>query len=136
LGKTRILDALADAALKAQRTVLRTTAADMLEDLQGSLAEGAYRRTFRRYTKPAVVYLDEFGYAPFDTKATNHLFRVVAARHEAKAPILLATNTGFKHCKRYIPGEAQSVATVDRNIDRATILRFSGKSFRKPQDEH
>lgn len=136
LGKTRVLDALADAVLKSLRTVLRTTAAEMLEDLQGSLAEGAYRRTFRRYVKPAVLYLDEFGYAPFDTKATNHLFRVVAARHEAKAPILLAANTGFKHWKTFFPSEAQSVATVDRLIDRATILRFSGKSFRKPQDEH
>jgi len=136
LGKTRVLEALAEAALHAKRTVLRTTAAEMLEDLQGSIAEGAYRRTFRRYTKPAVLYLEEFGYAPFDTKATNHLFRIVAARHEAKASLLLAANTGFKHWKTFFPSEAQSVATVDRLIDRATILRFSGKSFRKPQDEH
>ena len=26
------------------------------------------------------------------------------------------------------------MATVDRLIDRATILRFTGKSFRKPKD--
>jgi DNA replication protein DnaC len=134
LGKTRVLDALAEAALKTRRAVFRTTAAEMLEDLQGSLAEGSYRRTFRRYTKPAVLYLDEFGYAPFDTKATNHLFRVVAARHEARAPLLLAANTGFKNWKTFFPSEAQAVATVDRLIDRATILRFTGKSFRKPQD--
>lgn len=134
LGKTRVLDAFAEAALKTRRTVFRTTAAEMLEDLQGSLADGTYRRTFRRYTKPAVLYLDEFGYAPFDTKATNHLFRVVAARHEAKASLLLAANTGFKNWKTFFPSEAQAVATVDRLIDRATILRFTGKSFRKPQD--
>jgi len=136
LGKTRVLDALAEAALKAEVTVLRTTAAEMLDDLQGSLADGSHQRTVRRYMKPAVLYLDEFGYAPFDAKATNHIFRIVAARHIFKLPILLAANTGFKHWQKFFPSEAQSVATVDRLIDRATILRFSGKSFRKPQDIH
>jgi len=136
LGKTRILDAVADAALKARRTVLRTTAADMLDDLQGSLADGTYQRTLRRYMKPAALYLDEFGCAPFDAKATNHLFRIVANRHLLQLPILLAANAGFRHWQTFFPSEAQAVATVDRLIDRATILRFSGKSFRRPQDVH
>jgi hypothetical protein len=32
--------------------------------------------------------------------------------------------------------EAQAVATVDRLIDRATILRFTGKSKRRPLETH
>lgn len=134
LGKTRVLDALADAALRLGHTVLHTTAAEMLEDLHAALADGSYRRAFRRYLKPEVLYVDEFGYAPFDVEATNYLFRLVAQRHDARAPILLAANTGFKRWASFFPNEAQAVATVDRLIDRATILRFSGKSFRRPQD--
>lgn len=95
-------------------------------------------RLLRRYEKQDVIICDEiicdeFGYDPFDADATKHLFRLVSARHR-KRSILLAANTGFKSWKNFFPSEAQAVATVDRLIDNATILRFSGKSFRQPKD--
>jgi DNA replication protein DnaC len=133
LGKSRLLDALAKAACLRGHTVLKIETAQMLENLHGSLADKTFHRTFRRYDKPSVLYCDEFGYAPFDTKDTGYLFRLVSSRHQ-KRPILLAANTGFKHWKEFFPSEAQAVATVDRLIDRATILRFSGKGFREPKE--
>jgi len=133
LGKTRVLDALAKAACLQGYTVLKTNTAELLEDLHASLADGTFKRTFRRYEKVDVIACDEFGYAPFDTAATGYLFRLVSARHR-KRSILLAANTGFKYWKNFFPTEAQAVATVDRLIDRATILRFSGKGCRIPQD--
>ena len=135
-GKTRVLDALADAAVREGYTVLKTTAAEMLEDLRSSIPIGTYRRVLRRYLKVQVLVLEEFGYATFGVDETGLLFRLVAARHEARSPILLAANTGFTNWRRFFPNEAQSVATVDRLIDRATILRFSGKPCRRPQDVH
>lgn len=135
-GKTRVLNALADAAVREGYSVLRTTAAEMLEDLRTSVPIGTYRRVLRRYLKVQVLALEEFGYATFGVDDSGHLFRLVAARHEARLPILLAANTGFTNWRRFFPNEAQSVATVDRLIDRATILRFSGKPCRRPQDIH
>jgi len=132
-GKTRVLDALAWAACLKGYTVKKVITAEMLEDLHGSLADGTYKRAFRRYEKVGVLYCDEFGYEPFDTEATSHLFRLVSARH-LKRSTILAANTGFKSWKRFFPSEAQAVATVDRLIDQATILRFTGKSFRKPKE--
>lgn len=133
LGKTRILGALGHAAVAEGYSVLRVITAEMLEDLQGALADNTVRRTLRRYTKPHVLILDEFGYSSFDGRGTSFLFRVVSRRHEARQPTLLAANTGFKNWKTFFPSEAQAVATVDR--DGATILRFTGKSFRKPFEE-
>lgn len=133
LGKSRVLDALTRAACLQGNTVLKVTTAEMLEDLHASLADGTFRRAFRRYEKPSVLYCDEFGYEPFDAEATKYLFRLVSARH-GRASILLAANTGFKSWKNFFPSEAQAVATVDRLIDDATILRFTGKSFRKPKE--
>ncbi len=126
---------MAKAACLRGYTVLKVNAAEMLEDLHASLADGTYKRAFRRYEKPDVLYADEFGYDPFDATATKYLFRLVSARH-AKHSTLLAANTGFKNWKRFFPSEAQAVATVDRLIDNATILRFTGKSFRKPHEVH
>ena len=133
LGKTRVLDALAEAACRRGLIVRKVVTAQMLEDLHASLADGTYNRALRRYEKPDVLYCDEFGYAPFDSQATNHLFRLVCARHQ-KRSILLAANTGFRNWRLFFPSEAQAVATVDRLVDRATILRFTGKSWREPQD--
>lgn len=132
LGKTRVLDALAQAACQRGYSVLKVTTADMLADLHASLADGTFRRVFRRYEKPQVLYLEEFGYAGLNLEDTGYLFRLVSARHGVRST-LLAANTGFKHWKSFFPSEAHAVATVDRLIDRATILRFTGKSMREPE---
>lgn len=132
LGKTRVLDAVARAACDKGYCVKKVITADMLEELHASRVDGTYAKAFKRYEKCDILYLDEFGYDPFDADAVKHLFRLVSARHR-KRSILLAANTGFSNWKRFFPSEAQAVATVDRLIDQATILRFTGKSFRKPK---
>lgn len=135
LGKTRIAKAIAHACCLAGYSTLVVNTAEMLEDLHAAQADGSTRRVLRRYVKPDVLLLDEFGYEPFDTQATNYLFRVVAARH-GTGSIVLTANTGFTKWKSLFPSEAMAVATVDRLVDRATILRFTGKSFRAPKDVH
>jgi DNA replication protein DnaC len=131
-GKTRVLDAIGKAACLRGYTVLKTNTAEMLEDIHASLVVGTFKKTFERYEKPDLLICDEFGYEPFDNKATKYLFRLVSARYQKKS-IALAANTGFQQWKNFFPSEAQAVATVDRLIDRATIMRFSGKGCRKPE---
>ncbi len=135
LGKTRIAKTIARAACLAGHSVLFVNTATMLEDLQGSLVDGTYARVMRRYTKPRLLLADEFGYEPFDLKATKFLFRLVSARHR-QGSIILTANTGFSRWKTLFPSEPAAVATVDRLIDQATILRFSGKGWRVPKDIH
>jgi len=133
LGKTRIAKAIAHAACLAGYSVLCVVTADMLEDLHASQADATFRRALRRYLKPDVLVCDEFGYDPFTAAQTSHLFRVVAARHRS-ASIVLTANTGFSRWQSLFPSEAIAVATVDRLVDGATILRFTGKSFRTPRE--
>lgn len=132
-GKTRVLKALCQAAaLKAYR-VLYVHTAEMLAELHASLADGSFQKVLRRYVKPDALALEEFGYQDLDSRQVNYLFRVVSARHRTAAT-LVAANTGFKQWTRFFPSEAQAVATVDRLIDQATILRFTGEGCRKPRD--
>jgi DNA replication protein DnaC len=133
LGKTRIAKAIAHAACLAGHTVLCVVASTMLEDLHSSKADGSFKRMLRRYVKPDLLLVDEFGYEAFTEEATNYLFRLVSARHE-QGSIVLTANRGFSAWKRLFPSEATAVATADRLIDGATILRFTGKSFRKPRE--
>ena len=133
LGKTRIAKTIAKAACIAGHSVLFVNTAAMLEDLQASLADGTYSRAMKRYTKPAVLVADEFAYETFDAKATKFLFRIVSARHKTGS-IIITANTGFKSWKNLFPSEAAAVATVDRLIDAATILRFTGEGYRTPKE--
>jgi DNA replication protein DnaC len=57
---------------------------------------------------------------------------VVAARHR-QSSVVLTANTGFTKWQSLFPSEATAIATADRLVDGATILRFSGKSRRDPQ---
>jgi DNA replication protein DnaC len=133
LGKTRVAKAIVHAACLAGYSVLSVLTADMIEELHASQADGTFKRAFRRYIKPDILLLDEFAYEPFSPEATNYLFRVVSARHR-QASIVLTANTGFSKWKTLFPSEATAVATADRLVDAATILRFTGKSFRKPRE--
>jgi DNA replication protein DnaC len=131
LCKTRIGKAIAHAACIAGYSTLCVGTAEMLEELHASHADATFKRTLQRYIKPQVLMLDEFGYEPFDTTATTHLFRLVSARY-GQGSIILTANTGFAQWKHLFPSEAQAIATVDRLVDRATILRFTGKTCRNP----
>lgn len=133
LGKTRIAKAITHAACLAGYSTLCVVTADMLEDLHSSQADRTFKRALRRYLKPQVLLLDEFAYEPFDLKATTYLFRVVSARY-GQGSIVLTSNTGFSHWTTLFPSEAMAVATVDRLVDRATILRFTGKGCRGPRE--
>lgn len=135
LGKTRIAKAIAQAACLRGYSTLFTITSEMLEDIHASLADGTFKRALRRFTKPALLVLDELGYEGFDRQMATYLFRVVSARHGVASTIVTA-NTGFSKWATFFPSEAESIATVDRLVDRATVLRFTGKSFRNPKEVH
>jgi len=131
LGKTRIAKTIARSACLAGYSVLFVNTAKMLEDIHGSTSDGTYSRAMQRYTKPSLLVCDEFGYETFDKTANKHLFRLVSIRHKTGS-IILTSNTGFSRWKELFPSEASAAATVDRLVDHATILRFTGtSSFRK-----
>lgn len=132
-GKTRVMKAIAHAACALGYTVLYVLFAEMLEALYASRADGTFARAFRRLVKPQLLVIDEWAYEPVGLEATKDLFRLVSARHR-QGSILLAANVGFSHWASLFPGEASAVATVDRLLDDASVLRFTGKSRREPRE--
>lgn len=132
-GKTRAMKAIARAACALGYTVFYVIFAEMMEYLHAARADRTFTRALRRFVKPQLLAVDEFGYHPVGIEATNDLFRLVSARHR-QGSIILAANTGFSRWTKLFPAEASAVATVDRLVDDATILRFTGKSCRPPRE--
>jgi DNA replication protein DnaC len=114
-------------------SVYTVETAAMIEALNESRADGTYQKAFRRVTQPDLLILEEAGLQSLDHRATSELFRVVSYRHLLHST-LVATNLPFRRWGEFLPSSTQAVAIADRLIDRATILRFSGKPCRQPRD--
>ena len=132
-GKTTVARAIGHAACHKAYSVYQGSMLDVLETLHASRADGTYRKAFRRVTSPDLLILDDAGFADLGKQATSELFRLVCARYQQKSTIV-ATNLPFKKWGEFIPSAAQAVAIADRLIHDATILRFTGKPWRKPRD--
>jgi len=131
-GKTHVTKALGYAACMQGFSVYYLTVAQLLDELHAALADETYQRVFRRYARVDLLIAEELG-GSLDQQKADYLYRLVSQRYENKAMIITA-NTGFESWSKFFPGKAQAIATIDRLVDRATILRFTGKSFRKPKD--
>lgn len=132
-GKTHVSKALGHAACMKGLSVQFVNTSEMLEELHASLADNSFARVFRRYSQCDLLLLDEVGYLPLDEQKADYLFRLVSARHPARS-MIVTTNTGFTRWGRFFPNEGQAMATVDRLLDQATVLRFTGKTMRNPRE--
>lgn len=132
-GKTFVAKALAHAACLQGYSVVFTRAIDLLEHLHSCLADHSFGRVFAYVASVDVLVLDELLYQPLDTRMADYLFRLISARHPTRATIVTALS-GVKNWARSFPSEAQACATIDRLLDRATVLRFRGPSSRPPRE--
>jgi DNA replication protein DnaC len=134
-GKTTVAKAIGHAACARALSVYYAPMAEVLQTLHAARADGTYRKVFRRVTTPALLILDDAGFAELGREAANELFRIVSARTRARSTIVV-TNLPFKQWGEFLPSPAQAVAIADRLVDDATILRFGGKPYRQPRDIH
>lgn len=132
-GKTSIAKIIAQAACQRGLSVYYTPMADMLAALHAARADGTYRKVFRRVTQSALLVIDDAGFGELSIQNANELFRVGRERHRQRSTILVS-NLPFKKWAELLPSPGLAVAIVDRLLDDATVLRFTGKPWRQPRD--
>jgi DNA replication protein DnaC len=69
VGKTHLAIALAVKALEAGHSVLFSTLADLVEDLDAAVQHSALKARLRRYTTPRVLVIDARGVCQADRTA-------------------------------------------------------------------
>ncbi|MBM3791010.1 MAG: hypothetical protein FJW35_11775 [Acidobacteria bacterium] len=105
----------------------------MVEKLRSHVGQGYIAQFVDKMLSS--TFIDELGYEGLDSRHANYLYRLVSARH-GQGAIIVTANVGFSRWSSFFPSDSQAVPTVDRLLDRATILRFTGKSFRQPGEIH
>jgi DNA replication protein DnaC len=131
VGKTLLAKILGWRACQANKRVLFTTAADMLNHLNASQIDHSLIRKLKMFTDPALLVIDELGYLTLDQQTSNLFYQVVSTRHSHKRSTMITTNTAFSDWGNILHNTTIATAIADRLVDNAEIFLLGGDSLRK-----
>jgi DNA replication protein DnaC len=130
LGKTHLATALGYAACLQGYSVLFTSAIEVINTLAAARSAGRLKSELKKYTKPALLILDELGYLPIDKAGADLLFQVISLRYEQGA-IVITSNRAFKEWPKIFNNDSTlTSAILDRLLHHAETVIIEGKSFR------
>ena len=128
-GKSHLAAALGIAAVKARRSVYRTTLAELVEALAKARREDRLAEKMRFYTRISLLIVDEIGYVTIDGAAANLFFQLVNARYE-KGAMILTSNRGFAEWGELFGDPVVATALLDRLLHHAVVIQIEGASYR------
>ena len=130
LGKTHLATALGYTACLQGYTVLFASAIDVINTLAAAKSAGRLKQELKKYTKPALLILDELGYLPIDKAGADLLFQVISLRYE-QGSIMMTSNRAFKEWPKIFNNDSTlTSAILDRLLHHAETVIIEGKSFR------
>lgn len=129
LGKTMIAKNIGYQAIMNGKTVVFTTASQMVMYLQSFDNQIDLNRAFRKFSQPDLLIIDELGYLSYDCKAADMIFEVINRRYETDS-IVITTNLAFKEWNSIFPGAACLTAMIDRLTHHVKVIKVDGPSYR------
>ena len=128
-GKSHLASALGVAAVKAGKSVYRSTLAELIEAMSKAEREGRLVERIRFYARTALLIVDEIGYLPVSTGGANLFFQLVNARYE-KGAMILTSNRGFAEWADVFGDPVVATALLDRLLHHAVVVQIEGASYR------
>jgi len=133
VGKSFLIQAIAEAACVRGYAVRYTTSAALLTDLTASLADQTLPQRVRYYGRFDLLVIDEFGFEKIERSASpqaaNLLYKIIDARSRQRSTALV-TNIDFAAWGDYLGDPPLAMAFLDRVVDGAIIVKINGKSYR------
>lgn len=128
-GKSHLATAIGVAAVKAGRSVYRSSLAELVEALAKAEREGRLAEKLRFYTRASLLIVDEIGYLPITSGGANLFFQLVNARQE-KGSMILTSNRGFAEWGDIFGDPVVATALLDRLLHHAVVIQIEGASYR------
>lgn len=130
LGKTHLASALAYSACLKGNTALFATAIDIINTLSAAQSAGHMKQELKKYTRPALLLIDELGFLPIDKKGADLLFQVISLRYECGS-IVITSNRAYKDWPEIFNNDSTlTSAILDRLLHHAETVIIKGKSYR------
>lgn len=131
-GKSHLATAIGVAAVKAGRSVYRSSLAELIESLSKAEREGRLTEKIRFYTRASLLIVDEIGYLPITPGGANLFFQLVNARYE-RGSMILTSNRGFAEWGEIFGDPVVATALLDRLLHHAVVVQIEGASYRLRQ---
>ena len=129
-GKTHLAAALGLMLVENGWRVLFTRTTDLVQKLQVARRELALEAAIDKLDKFHLLILDDLAYVTKDQAETSVLFELISARYERRS-LLITSNQPFGEWGKICPGEAMTLAAIDRLIHHATIFEMNVESYRR-----
>src|SRR5215471_2244992 len=133
VGKSHLIQAIGMRACAAGYRVLYRTSAQLLTDLNASLADKTLPLRLRHYQRPELLIIDEFAFDKVERlespESAHLLYKVIVTRHRRRSTALL-TNIDFDAWADYLGDAPLAMAFLDRLVEGAIIIKIKGKSYR------
>ena len=129
VGKSMLACNLGHEALIQGRTVLFTSAGQLLGDLAALDSDSALRRRLRHYARPDLLLIDEVGYLSYSNRHADLLFELVSRRYQNKSTVV-TTNKSFGQWHEVFPNASCVVSLIDRLVHRCEVVAIEGESYR------
>jgi len=129
-GKTHLAAALGLALVENGWRVLFARTTDLVQRLQVARRDLALESALERLDKYHLLILDDLAYVTKDQAETSVLFELICARYERRS-ILITANQPFGEWGKIFPGEAMTLAAIDRLVHHATIFEMNVESYRR-----
>ena len=128
-GKSHLATALGVAAVKAGKSVYKTTLAELTDSLAKAERQGLLAEKIRFFARAALLVVDEIGYLPISKGGASLFFQIVNARYE-KGAMILTSNRSFAEWGDIFGDPVVATALLDRLLHHAAVVRIEGASYR------
>jgi DNA replication protein DnaC len=128
-GKSHVAQALGYAACQQGYEVLYAKAPRLLSDLGGGHADGTWGARIRRYAKPDLLIVDDFGLRDLSAQQAEDLYELICERHQ-RASTIVVSNRAPQDWYPLFPNPVLAEGALDRLVNSAHHVLMVGKSYR------
>jgi len=129
VGKTHIAAAIAYRQIEMGNKVKFFQTSHLVQLLQQSKAQFRLKEFLIKLDNIPLLILDDIGYVKKDELETSVLFELICHRYETGSFIITA-NQPFSQWESIFPDNMMAVASIDRLVHHATIIKLEGESYR------
>ena len=128
-GKTHIAQAIAHTAIQKGFDALCTNQSKLSSTMMEARATNTYQKKLKTLTKIPLLIIDDFGLKPLSSIQDDIIHEVVEERYEYTSTIITSNLEPGEWVEAF-NNKLLGVATIDRLLHNATLLKLEGKSYR------
>jgi len=138
LGKTHLIQGVGKKCCAVGYRVRYETSASLIEALNQARAVKELSSRVKWYCAHDLLIIDEFGFEKLERRevpdALSLMYKVIDGRNRRGSTAVI-TNVSFDNWTDYLGDPPLTMALLDRVVDRSIVIKFEGKTGRRPRGE-